>query len=84
MDGFEHLLGSRDLLIRLLESAPGLKIVVTSRLRLGMQCEQTYRIWRSWQVLAQVRRNSSIRQPLPGLHATLASQAGQRGAVGQG
>jgi DNA-binding SARP family transcriptional activator/predicted ATPase len=44
MDSFEHLLVSRDLLIRLLESAPGLKILVTSRTRLEMQCEHSYRI----------------------------------------
>ncbi|MGD8489924.1 MAG: BTAD domain-containing putative transcriptional regulator [Anaerolineae bacterium] len=39
MDGFEHLLAGAGLLLELLHAAPNLKILVTSRARLGVQVE---------------------------------------------
>ncbi|HSR32734.1 MAG TPA: BTAD domain-containing putative transcriptional regulator, partial [Anaerolineae bacterium] len=42
MDGFEHLLAGADLLVDLLHAAPGLKILVTSRARLGVQVEHQF------------------------------------------
>jgi predicted ATPase len=42
MDGFEHLLEGAGLLVDLLQAAPGLKILVTSRARLDVQAEQLF------------------------------------------
>ncbi len=44
MDNFEHLLDGADLLARLLEAAPGVKIVVTSRERLNLHEEWVYEL----------------------------------------
>jgi predicted ATPase len=40
LDNFEHLLDGGDLVVALLEEAPNVKIVVTSRARLNLQAEQ--------------------------------------------
>ncbi len=42
LDNFEHLLDGITLVIRLLRSAPGIKILVTSRARLNIQVEQLF------------------------------------------
>jgi predicted ATPase/DNA-binding SARP family transcriptional activator len=42
MDGFEHLTAGAGLLVDLLHSAPGLKILVTSRARLDVQAEHQF------------------------------------------
>ena len=42
MDGFEHLPAGAGLLVELLHAAPGLKILVTSRARLGVQVEHQF------------------------------------------
>ncbi len=44
LDNFEHLLDGCDLVSRLLQAAPLLQILVTSRERLRLQWEQVYRI----------------------------------------
>lgn len=40
LDNFEHLVAGRDLVMRLAHAAPRLKLLVTSRQRLGLQMEQ--------------------------------------------
>jgi predicted ATPase/DNA-binding SARP family transcriptional activator len=40
MDGLEHLLAGVDLLVDLLQAAPGVKLLATSRVRLNAGCEQ--------------------------------------------
>jgi len=42
MDNFEHLVEGADLLVDMLESAPNLKLMVTSRQRLNLQGEWTF------------------------------------------
>ena len=42
VDNCEHLLGGRDLLVRMLAGAPQLKILATSRIPLGIQGEQLF------------------------------------------
>lgn len=44
IDGFEYLRDGAGLLVNLLESAPGLKILVTSRARLHLQAEHLFRV----------------------------------------
>jgi predicted ATPase/DNA-binding SARP family transcriptional activator len=44
MDNFEHLLEGADLLARILEAAPGVKMVVTSRERLNLHEEWVYEL----------------------------------------
>src|SRR5215213_8414294 len=43
-DNFEHVLSAAPLVADLLRSAPGLKVLVTSRARLGLQAEHEYRV----------------------------------------
>jgi predicted ATPase/class 3 adenylate cyclase/Tfp pilus assembly protein PilF len=43
-DNFEHVLSAAPLVADLLTSAPGLKVLATSRARLGLQAEHEYRI----------------------------------------
>src|ERR687898_1643931 len=43
-DNFEHVLSAAPLVADLLRSAPGLKVLVTSRARLGLQAEREYRV----------------------------------------
>jgi predicted ATPase/class 3 adenylate cyclase len=43
-DNFEHVLSAAPLVADLLRSAPGLKVIVTSRARLGLQAEREYRV----------------------------------------
>jgi predicted ATPase/class 3 adenylate cyclase len=44
LDNFEHVLPAATLVADLLAAAPGLKILVTSRARLGLQAEREYRV----------------------------------------
>lgn len=44
IDGFEHLRDGAGLLVSLLERAPGLKILVTSRARLHLRAEHLFRV----------------------------------------
>lgn len=50
LDNYEHLLGSNgtasaaDFVVEMLQAAPQLKIMVTSRVRLGLQAEQLYTV----------------------------------------
>ncbi|GJM39919.1 MAG: transcriptional activator [Ardenticatenaceae bacterium] len=44
LDNYEHLLAGRDLVSRLLQAAPNLQVLVTSRERLRLQGEQVYPI----------------------------------------
>jgi predicted ATPase/class 3 adenylate cyclase len=43
-DNFEHVLPAAPLVAELLASAPGLKVLATSRARLGLQAEHEYRV----------------------------------------
>src|SRR5688572_5726526 len=43
-DNFEHVLPAAPLVAELLTSAPGLKVLATSRARLGLQAEHEYRV----------------------------------------
>src|SRR5215211_1909670 len=43
-DNFEHVLPAATLIADLLASAPGLKVLATSRARLGLQAEREYRV----------------------------------------
>src|SRR5215211_3342185 len=43
-DNFEHVLSAAPLVADFLRSAPGLKVLVTSRARLGLQAEHEYRV----------------------------------------
>ena len=42
LDNFEHLLDGRDLVLRILQAAPKVKILATSRERLNLQSEQVF------------------------------------------
>jgi len=42
MDNFEHLIRGTDVIVALLDGAPGLKILVTSREKLNLQAEWTF------------------------------------------
>ncbi len=44
LDNFEHLLEGSDFIIQLLEAAPGIQVVVTSRERLQLQSEIVYHV----------------------------------------
>ena len=43
-DNFEHLLPAATLVADLLAAAPGLKVLATSRARLGLQAEHEYQV----------------------------------------
>jgi len=44
LDGFEHLLDARELLVRILEAAPEVKLLVTSRERLNLRWEWCFEL----------------------------------------
>ena len=44
LDNFEHLLGATPLIVKMLEGAPGLRILITSRERLNLQMETPFEV----------------------------------------
>jgi predicted ATPase/DNA-binding SARP family transcriptional activator len=42
LDNFEHLMEASDLVVEILANAPGIKLLITSRIRLNLQGEQLY------------------------------------------
>lgn len=64
LDNFEHLLEGVTLLNEILESAPAVKLLVTSRERLRLQVEQVYSLQglasSHWETVEQARRDPAV------------------------
>ena len=70
LDNFEHLLEGVELVTAMLEAAPHLKIVVTSRARLNVQSEQLFRLngmdFPTWETLEDALEYSAVKLFLQG------------------